>query len=183
MPRRLPRSPGAAARPGWCWSARRRSGCCTGRTAGSPNRRSRCTRSSPASGATMTPTSDIPAAHPSGLHVAEFDQRVREWRQRFLRTTAQAVGAQVAGLGWHRILLVGEPRVTGPFRQQLPEPASGQVIATDRREPDLGRPCRGRRTPGRRPARRWPSAGAGPRRRDGPGALSQAVRRRSAGRR
>lgn len=70
-----------------------------------------------------------PGRSPSGLHVAEFDQRVREWRQRFLRTTAEAVGAQVAGLGWHRILVVGEPRVTGPFLQQLPEPVSAQVAA------------------------------------------------------
>jgi len=62
--------------------------------------------------------------------VAEFDQRVAEWRQRFLRSTAQAVAAQVADLGWHRILLVGEPRVTAPFLQQLPEPARGQVAAT-----------------------------------------------------
>ncbi|HEU5389752.1 MAG TPA: VLRF1 family aeRF1-type release factor [Streptosporangiaceae bacterium] len=71
-----------------------------------------------------------PGRSPAGLHVAEFDQRVREWRQRFLRATAQAVGAQVADLGWHRILLAGQPRVTGPFRQQLPERASGLVIAT-----------------------------------------------------
>jgi hypothetical protein len=67
---------------------------------------------------------------PDGRHVAEFDPRVREWRQRFLRATAQAVAAQVAGLGLHRILLVGQPRVTGPFLRQLPEPASGRVIAT-----------------------------------------------------
>jgi hypothetical protein len=67
---------------------------------------------------------------PDGRHVAEFDQRVKEWRQRFLRATAPAVAAQVAGLGWHRILLVGQPRATGPFLQQLPEPASGLVIAT-----------------------------------------------------
>jgi hypothetical protein len=71
-----------------------------------------------------------PGRSPAGLHVAEFDQRVREWRQRFLRATAQAVGAQVADLGWHRILLAGQPRVTGPFRQQLPERASGQIVAT-----------------------------------------------------
>ena len=71
-----------------------------------------------------------PGRSPAGLHVAEFDQRVAEWRQRFLRSTAQAVAAQVAGLGWHRILLAGEPRVTAPFLQQLPEPARGQVAAT-----------------------------------------------------
>lgn len=71
-----------------------------------------------------------PGRSPAGLHVAEFDQRVAEWRQRFLRTTAQAVGAQVADRGWHRILLAGEPRVTGPFLQQLSEPAASQVAAT-----------------------------------------------------
>ena len=70
-----------------------------------------------------------PGRSPAGLHVAEFDRRIREWRQRFLRTTARAVGAQVADLGWHRILLAGDPRVTDPFRQQLPEPASAQVVA------------------------------------------------------
>ena len=64
------------------------------------------------------------------MHVAEFDQRVEEWRQRFLRTTAQEVAAQVARLGWHRILLAGDRRVTDPFLQQLPEPVSGQVVAT-----------------------------------------------------
>lgn len=71
-----------------------------------------------------------PGRSPAGLHVAEFDQRVREWRQRFLRATAQAVGARVAGFGWHRILLIGEPRVTEPFQHHLPEAASGQVVAT-----------------------------------------------------
>ena len=71
-----------------------------------------------------------PGRSPAGLHAAESDQRVSEWRQRFLRATAQAVGAQVTSLGWHRVLLAGEPRVTGPFRQQLPGPASAQVAAT-----------------------------------------------------
>lgn len=71
-----------------------------------------------------------PGRSPAGLHVAEFDQRVREWRQRFLRATAQAVGARVAGLGWHRILLIGEPRVTDLFLRQLPEPGSERVAAT-----------------------------------------------------
>jgi hypothetical protein len=50
--------------PAWYFSARRLSGCCTGRTAGSPNPPGRYMRSSQASGAIMTPTSDIPAGHP-----------------------------------------------------------------------------------------------------------------------
>jgi hypothetical protein len=70
-----------------------------------------------------------PGRSPAGMHVAEFGQRVQEWRQRFLRTTAQAVAHQLTGLGWERILLAGEPRVTGAFRQELPEPVAGQVAA------------------------------------------------------
>jgi hypothetical protein len=71
-----------------------------------------------------------PGRSPDGRHVAEFDQRVREWRQRFLRATAHAVAAQVTDLGWHRILLVGQPRATGPFLRYLPEPVSGRIITT-----------------------------------------------------
>ncbi|MGH3282307.1 MAG: VLRF1 family aeRF1-type release factor, partial [Trebonia sp.] len=71
-----------------------------------------------------------PGRSPAGLHVAEFDQRVAEWRQRFLRATAQAVGDQAAGLGWHRIVVAGEQRVTGPFLRQLPEPTAVQVVST-----------------------------------------------------
>ncbi len=41
----------------------------------------------------------------------------------------RAIGAQAADLGWHQILLAGEPRVTEPFVHQLPEPASSQIIA------------------------------------------------------
>jgi hypothetical protein len=70
-----------------------------------------------------------PGQSPAGMHVAEFDQRVDEWRQRFLRTTAQAVAHQVTDLGWHRILLAGDRRVTDAFIEQLPEPVSRQVIA------------------------------------------------------
>ncbi|MGH3166785.1 MAG: VLRF1 family aeRF1-type release factor, partial [Trebonia sp.] len=71
-----------------------------------------------------------PGRSPAGMHVAEFDQRVAEWRQRFLRAAARTVADQVTTLGWHRILLAGERRVTDPFLQDLPEPASGQVAAT-----------------------------------------------------
>jgi hypothetical protein len=70
-----------------------------------------------------------PGRSPAGMHVAEFDQRVQEWRQRFLRTTAQAVAHQISDLGWGQILLAGEPRVTSAFRQELPEPVAGQVVA------------------------------------------------------
>jgi hypothetical protein len=77
---------------------------------------------------------DAYVGHPSRssahMHVAEFDQRVKEWRQRFLRTTAQAVAGQVDALAWARIVLVGDPRVTEPFAQELPETTAGRIVGT-----------------------------------------------------
>ena len=87
-------------------------------------------RSSPASGATMTPTPGIPAGHPPACTSPSSASAWPNGGSGSCATTAQAVAAQVAGLGWHRILLAGQPRVTGPFLQQLPEPASAQVAAT-----------------------------------------------------
>ena len=70
-----------------------------------------------------------PGRSPAGMHVAEFDQRLDEWRRRFLRSTAEAVARQLTGLGWDRILLAGERRVTDAFLEQLPEPVPGRVVA------------------------------------------------------
>jgi hypothetical protein len=71
-----------------------------------------------------------PGRSPAGMHVAEFDQRLDEWRQRFLRTTAEAVVYQLTDLGWDRILLAGERRAADAFLQHLPESVSGKVVAT-----------------------------------------------------
>jgi hypothetical protein len=70
-----------------------------------------------------------PGRSPAGMHVAEFDQRLNERRRRFLRSTAEAVARQLTGLGWDRIVLAGERRVTDAFLEQLPEPVPGRVIA------------------------------------------------------
>lgn len=70
-----------------------------------------------------------PGRSPAGMHVAQFDQRLDEWRRRFLRSTAEAVARQLTGLGWDRILLAGERRVTDAFLQQLTEPVLRQVVA------------------------------------------------------
>jgi hypothetical protein len=71
-----------------------------------------------------------PGRTPGGMHVAEFDQRQAEWRQRFLRNAAQSVAAHLAELGWDRILLAGEQPMMRDFHEQLPEPVSRKVIAT-----------------------------------------------------
>lgn len=67
---------------------------------------------------------------PGGLHVAEFDQRLAEWRQRFLRATAQSVAEQLTKLDWERILLAGDGPMIRDFADQLPDPLARRVIAT-----------------------------------------------------
>ena len=134
-----------------CWPRRRLSACCTGGTPGLPSQHGRCMRSRVANGVTMTPTWDIPAGRPAGMHVAEFDQRLDEWRRRFLRSTAEAVARQLTGLGWDRIVLAGERRVTDAFLEQLPEPVPGRVIAAVEANLIWEGTHRGRRPPGGNP--------------------------------
>jgi hypothetical protein len=65
-----------------------------------------------------------------GMHVATFADRVEEWRDRFLSDAASATAKQVADLGWHRLVLVGEPRVVHAFASQLPANVRESVVAT-----------------------------------------------------
>lgn len=70
-----------------------------------------------------------PGRSAAGRHVATFDQRVEEWRRRFLRDAALATGQQLSDLGWQRVLLAGERRVADAFAGQLPAPVREQVVA------------------------------------------------------
>ena len=114
-----------AVRPGWCWSASRPFGCCTVPRCRSPN--SRCTNSSPTNGGTTTRTGHS-GRTPAGMHVATFDQRIEEWRQRFLAEAAIAIGKRVAEFGWQRVLLAGYKPVLDGFADRLPDPVREQVI-------------------------------------------------------
>jgi hypothetical protein len=49
-----------------------------------------------------------PAPTPGGMHVATFDQRIEQLRQRFLTEAAFAIGQRVTEFGWHRVLLAGD---------------------------------------------------------------------------
>ncbi|HEU5420111.1 MAG TPA: VLRF1 family aeRF1-type release factor [Streptosporangiaceae bacterium] len=70
-----------------------------------------------------------PGRAPARMHVAEFDQRLEEWRQRFLRTAARSVAADLEQRGWDQMVLAGEPPVAAAFRDQLPDPLARKVIA------------------------------------------------------
>lgn len=70
-----------------------------------------------------------PGRSPAGMHVGEFDQRLDEWRHRFLRSTARSLATRLEQRGWDQLVLAGEPAVTAAFREELPEPLTRRVIA------------------------------------------------------
>jgi hypothetical protein len=69
-----------------------------------------------------------PAPAPGGMHVATFDQRIVEWRQRFLTQAAIAIGERATEFGWHRMLLAGDKPIVNDFADRLPETARERVV-------------------------------------------------------
>jgi hypothetical protein len=63
-------------------------------------------------------------------HVGTFDQRVDEWRDRFVADAARAVATVLDDLGWPRMVLAGETRVLEAFRAALPPNLGDRVVAT-----------------------------------------------------
>ena len=151
--------------PAWYFSPRRLSGCCTGRTAGSPNPPGRYMRSSQASGAIMTPTSDIPAGHPPACTSPSSTSESANGGSGSCAPPprrSESRSPAWAGTGPAGRRTMGDRPVPPAATRTGVRPGGRHR----RREPDLGRPRRGRRAPGRRPARRRPTAGAGTGRRD-----------------
>jgi hypothetical protein len=69
-----------------------------------------------------------PGRTPASMHVATFDQRIEEWRQRFLATAASAIGQRVAEFGWQRVLLAGDKPVVEGFADRLPDSVRERII-------------------------------------------------------
>jgi hypothetical protein len=69
-----------------------------------------------------------PGRTPAGMHVATFDQRIEEWRQRFLTEAAVAIGQRVTEFGWPRVLLAGDKPVIDGFADRLPDTVRERVI-------------------------------------------------------
>jgi hypothetical protein len=70
-----------------------------------------------------------PGRSSGGMHVATFDQRVEDWRRRFLSDAASRTAREVTELGWHRMVVAGEQRVTDLFTGRLPEPVRDRIVA------------------------------------------------------
>lgn len=59
-------------------------------------------------------------AQQTGRHPEGFGPREEHHREGFLREAARAVGGRVDELGWRRLVLVGERRLTDEFERDLP---------------------------------------------------------------
>jgi hypothetical protein len=65
----------------------------------------------------------------TATHVTSYEQRVDEWRRRFLTTAARGTAAAVGELGWTRILIAAEGQATSAFMQELPMEVTDLVVA------------------------------------------------------
>lgn len=60
-----------------------------------------------------------------------FDRAVEDHRVRFLRGQATRVAALAAERDWERLVLVGDPRLTGPLRDALPADLTAPVLTVE----------------------------------------------------
>ena len=65
----------------------------------------------------------------TATNVAAYDQRVEEWRQRFLRDAASAVGRRLHELGWDRVVVAHEGQVALRFLDELSPDVRQRVVA------------------------------------------------------
>jgi Bacterial archaeo-eukaryotic release factor family 10 len=72
-------------------------------------------------------------AQQTATNDASFEQRVEDWRGRFLRDAAEAVTRRLPELGWERLVVAAEGQVMSRFVDALPEQArrllDGQIEA------------------------------------------------------
>jgi hypothetical protein len=65
----------------------------------------------------------------AATHVDTLDQRLEEWRRRFLREAASTLAARLDEPGWERLVVVGDPRAAGGLAETLPNPVRERIVA------------------------------------------------------
>jgi hypothetical protein len=65
----------------------------------------------------------------AATHVDTVEQRVEEWRSRFLREAGSTLARRLGELGWERLLVAGEARAAGGLVETLAEPARERIVA------------------------------------------------------
>jgi len=81
----------------------------------------------------------VPTLSRAGIHPDRFPQRVEEHLTRYLREAAPTVADNARRLGWHTLVLVGDPRLTRTLAEALP--AGPDVTELDAvLDPDLTPP-------------------------------------------
>jgi Bacterial archaeo-eukaryotic release factor family 10 len=68
-------------------------------------------------------------AQQTATHQAAFEQRVEDWRRRFLRDAAAATSDRLAELGWRRLLIAAEGQFAAGFAAALPAAVRAHVVA------------------------------------------------------
>lgn len=68
-------------------------------------------------------------AQQTATHVESYEQRVDEWRRRFLTAAAAATGDRLRALGWARVVLASEGQVVRPFADAWPDELRDRVVA------------------------------------------------------
>jgi hypothetical protein len=65
----------------------------------------------------------------TATNVAAYEQRVDEWRGRFLRDSAAAVARRLGQLGWDRVVVAHEGQVGTRWSEALPDELRDRVVA------------------------------------------------------
>jgi hypothetical protein len=64
----------------------------------------------------------------AATHVDTLEERLEEWRKRFLREAASVLASRLGELGWERFLVVGDSRAAGGLTAALPTPARDRIV-------------------------------------------------------
>lgn len=65
----------------------------------------------------------------AGRHVDTVEDRLEEWRRRFLREAASTLATRVGELDWERLIVAGDSRAASGLTGMLPNPVRERIIA------------------------------------------------------
>jgi hypothetical protein len=68
-------------------------------------------------------------AQQTATHDASFEQRVEDWRRRFLQDAGEATATRLRELGWSRLLVAAEGQAAAAFTEALPTEVRESVVA------------------------------------------------------
>jgi hypothetical protein len=64
----------------------------------------------------------------ASMHVDTVEDRLEEWRRRFLREAASTLVTRLGELDWERLLMAGDARAVGGLAAALPNPVRERIV-------------------------------------------------------